>query len=158
MVKLQSEKTLKKAFPHLTDIPKWPNLNIEISVRLIWLMQTIIFTRTRSTLLIKRQNFDLAGSWAHYDETCPSYPNAFQIKAELSLLVSKSPYFMPPKQMYGSFTHGIFLSVNWKLAILKDVSIFRSGSIKLNRCLIRPSLNCLIHFYKRYDQQPVFSG
>ena len=45
-----------------------------------------------------------------------------------------------------------------KLAILKDVSIFRSGSIKLNRCLIRPSLNCLIHFYKRYDQQPVFSG
>ena len=52
--------------------------------------------------------------------------------------------------MYGSFTHGIFLSVNWKLAILKDVSILRSVAIKLNRCLIRQSLNCLIHFYKRY--------
>ena len=51
--------------------------------------------------------------------------------------------------MYGSFTHGIFLSVNWKLAILKDVFILRSAAIKLNRCLIRPSLNCLIHFYKR---------
>ena len=42
---------------------------------------------------------------------------------------AKSPYFMPPKQMYVSFTHGIFLSVHWKLAILKDVSIFRSGAI-----------------------------
>ena len=49
---------------------------------------------------------------------------------------AKNPYFMPPKQMYGSITHGIFLSVNWNLAILKDVSILRSVAIKLNRCLI----------------------
>ena len=48
-----------------------------------------------------------------------------------------------------TFTHKMFFYVNWKIAILKAVTIIESAAIQISRCLIRPSYNCLIHFYKR---------